>query len=185
MNCIKKIPPHRSCIIPILGYIRPPGGKFWNWWSCQLVGHKHIFRLGGSFAKFCEKFWFNLDEICWLGVEMIFLWFHDSFFNTLTIFFQIFYKTQIFWKTKLSIYTSLIYLCYYSGHLSVVVVVRHPSTVARFLAAGPIDLKLGGWVPWPKRVWRFFHFSDLTLYVATRGRYPQTHFGHFQANGNS
>ena len=73
---------------------------------------------------------------------------------------------------------------YYSGHLSVVVV-RRPSTVARFLTAGPIDLKLGGWVPWPKRVGCFFHFSDLTLYMATRGCYPKTHFGHFQANGDS
>ena len=57
---------------------------------------------------------------------------------------------------------------YYYGHLSVV---RRPSTVARFLMAGPIDLKLGGWVPWPKRVGLFFHFSILSLYVTTRGRY--------------
>ena len=64
-----------------------------------------------------------------------------------------------------------------NSHLSVVR--RRPSTVARFLMAGPIDLKLGGWVPWPKQVGRFFHFLDLTLYVATRGRYPKNTFRSF------
>ena len=72
-----------------------------------------------------------------------------------------------------------------NSHLSVVRPSVRPSTVARFLMAGPIDLKLGGWVPWQKRVGRFFHFSDLTLYVAARGRYPNTHFGHFQPNSDS
>ena len=75
----------------------------------------------------------------------------------------------------------------YHGHLSVVRRRRRPSstTWARFVMAGPIHLKLGGWVPWPKRVGRFFHFSILSLYVANRGRYLKTRFGHFQANGDS
>ena len=60
-----------------------------------------------------------------------------------------------------------------------------PSTWARFLTAGPICLKLGGHVPWPKRVRRFFHFLILTLHGRDRGRFVKTDFGHFQANGNS
>ena len=68
--------------------------------------------------------------------------------------------------------------CVSSSHSRLSVVVsrrrrRRPSsaTRARFVMAGPIHLKLGGCVPWPKRVGRFFHFSILSLYVATRGRY--------------
>ena len=54
------------------------------------------------------------------------------------------------------------------GHLSVVRRRRRPSsaTRARFVMAGPIHLKLGGCVPWPKRVRYSFHFSILSLYVA-------------------
>ena len=50
---------------------------------------------------------------------------------------------------------------------------------------GAIHLKLGGCVPWPKGPRRFFHFSILSLYVVTRGRYWKTHYCHFQANGDS
>ena len=46
-------------------------------------------------------------------------------------------------------------------------------------------MKLGGWVPWPKRVGRIFHFSSIRLYMANRGRYMKTHFGRFQGNGDS
>ena len=90
--------------------------------------------------------------------------------------FQFLYANNCLWTRFWPFISSRVSLSH--SRLSVVI-------IGTFLTAGPIHLKFGWWVPWPKRVGPFFHFSILSLYVATRGRYWKTHYCHFQANGDS
>jgi hypothetical protein len=71
--------------------------------------------------------------------------------------------------------------------------IKHVNTSARivnydrprFVTAGPISIKLGGWIPLGNTPISIFDFRDLTYFVASRRPSLKSDFCHLRANGCS